>query len=79
MSSKTAAAQPRKVFLTIAQLCERWGGQSHMFVERRLKTDPNFPRPMKFSPNAKRLFALDDVEAYERRAVANGGRKGAAE
>jgi predicted DNA-binding transcriptional regulator AlpA len=55
-------------YLTATQLRARWGGVSHMFLERRLKDDPNFPKPIRLSASASawRLWALDDVEAYER-------------
>jgi predicted DNA-binding transcriptional regulator AlpA len=57
-----------KRFLPLNQLCERWGNCSHMFVERRLKTDPNFPRPVKLGSRV-RFFALDAIEAYERSKI----------
>jgi hypothetical protein len=55
-------------FLTTAQLCERWGGVSHMFIERRLKSDPNFPRPTKFDGRI-RFFDLYAIEAYEQTKI----------
>jgi predicted DNA-binding transcriptional regulator AlpA len=60
---------PDKKYLTAAQLCARYGGRSHMWVERKLKSDPRFPRPKKFGGRL-RLFDLDEIEAYERAAVA---------
>jgi hypothetical protein len=32
------------VFLTTRQLRDRYGGVSHMSIERRLVDDPEFPR-----------------------------------
>jgi predicted DNA-binding transcriptional regulator AlpA len=58
--------EQHKVYLTAAQLRERYGGVSHMWIERRLKSDPAFPRPKKFGGSALRMFALDEIEAYER-------------
>ena len=55
-------------FLTTKQLRARWGGCSHMLIERRLKSDPRFPRPMQFGKRW-RLWPLDEVEAYERSLV----------
>ena len=57
-----------KRFLTAAQLQERWGGCSHMFIERRLAGDPRFPRPVKLGGRL-RFFPLDEIEEYERACV----------
>ena len=57
-----------KRFLTTSQLRERWGDCSHMFIERRLKSDPTFPRPVKFGDRI-RFFALDAIEDYERSRI----------
>jgi predicted DNA-binding transcriptional regulator AlpA len=59
-------------YLTAIQLRQRWGGCSHMFIERRLASDPDFPRPIKLG-GRKRLFALDQVEKYERKFIARSG------
>jgi hypothetical protein len=58
-----------KRYLTVADLRQRWGNVSQMFVERRLQHDPNFPRPMKFPGGRLRLFDEEEIEAYERMAV----------
>jgi hypothetical protein len=58
-----------KKFLTVNQLCERWGGVSNMFIERRLKSDPGFPRPRKFDDGRIRFFDLDEIENYERSKI----------
>jgi hypothetical protein len=63
-----------KKYLTTKQLRERWGGCSHMLIERRMKSDPRFPQPMQFG-RRWRLWPLDQIEAYERALVV---RKGAA-
>jgi hypothetical protein len=54
-------------FITVPQLCERWGGLSHMFVERRLREDPNFPKPQRLG--RLRVFDVPTIEAYERSLV----------
>jgi predicted DNA-binding transcriptional regulator AlpA len=59
----------KKEFIRTNQLRKRWGGCSHMFIERRLKSDPTFPRPVKFGGRL-RLWDLDEVEAYERKCAA---------
>ena len=61
-----------KKFLTTAQLRERWGSCSHMFIERRLAGDPGFPQPIKLG-GRMRLWDVDEVEAYERRFIASAG------
>jgi predicted DNA-binding transcriptional regulator AlpA len=61
-------------YLTANQLRERWGGCSHMFIERRISGDPDFPRPVKLG-GRKRFFSLDQVEQYERKCVTQGASK----
>jgi predicted DNA-binding transcriptional regulator AlpA len=60
-----------KRFLTVRQLRERWGGVSHMFVERRLREDEHFPQPIKLG--RRRFFDEELIEEYERAAVHNYG------
>jgi hypothetical protein len=54
-------------FLSTVQLRQRWGGVSHMFLERRLN-EPHFPQPVRMSTRlgSKRLWPLDQIEQYER-------------
>lgn len=52
------------VYVTSTQLRKRWGGRSHMFIERLLANDPTFPRPVRLS-RAMRLWKLDDIVAWE--------------
>ena len=59
-----------KVYLTSTQLRARYGGRSHMWIERRLKADPNFPKPTTFGTGRLRFWDLDEVEAYERACAA---------
>ena len=60
-----------KVFIDRKALCARYG-VSHMFIERRLKKDPTFPKPTKFGKGTcRRYWRLDEIVAWERaRAVA---------
>jgi predicted DNA-binding transcriptional regulator AlpA len=60
----------KKKYLTVAQLRERYGGVSHMWIERRLKGDPEFPRPVKLGSSLLRMFDLDEIETYERACTA---------
>jgi hypothetical protein len=52
------------VFLQTAQLRARYGGVSHMWVERRLAGDPDFPRPTYIS--RRRFWRLADLVEWER-------------
>jgi predicted DNA-binding transcriptional regulator AlpA len=61
-----------KQFITTAQLRDRWAGVSHMFIERRLASDPTFPRPVKLGGRL-RLWDVDQIEAYERKCAAGRG------
>ena len=56
------------VYITTAQLRQRYGNLSHMWVERKLRNDPEFPRPVCFG-SSFRFFKLADVEDYERRCA----------
>jgi hypothetical protein len=56
-------------YLGTAQLRERWASCSHMYIERRLASDPTFPKPVKLGGRI-RLWVLDQIEAYERRCAA---------
>jgi predicted DNA-binding transcriptional regulator AlpA len=53
------------------QLRERWGGCSHMLIERRLRNDPDFPKPVRLGGGEKgsgwRFFDEAEIESYERR------------
>ena len=60
---------PPKQYLTATQLRARYGGVSHMWVVRRLRYDPTFPRPVKFGGSLIRLWALGEIEAWERACV----------
>jgi hypothetical protein len=55
----------------MSQLRERWSC-SHMFVERRIKTDPTFPPAYRFAvgPSAWRYWRVDEIEQWERSRVA---------
>ena len=55
-------------FIDAAQLCDRYGGVSFMWIERRLQSDPEFPRPRKFG--RLRYFDLAELESWERKTAA---------
>jgi hypothetical protein len=56
------------VWLSTRQVRDRYGGVSAMWVERRLQSDPRFPRPKKFG--RLRFFELSRLEEYERAIAA---------
>jgi hypothetical protein len=51
-------------FIGVPELRRRWNNCSQMLIEKRIKNDPNFPHVYRISRH--RLFALDEIEAYER-------------
>jgi predicted DNA-binding transcriptional regulator AlpA len=59
-----------KRYLTAAQLRERYGGRSEMWIERIMQRDAKFPRPIRIG--RFRFWAVDEIEAFERAAGAAG-------
>uniref|UniRef100_UPI00345BAF07 helix-turn-helix transcriptional regulator n=1 Tax=Roseovarius sp. BRH_c41 TaxID=1629709 RepID=UPI00345BAF07 len=51
------------IFLTDRQIAERYGVH-HLTPRRWLRSDPNFPRPVKLSPGCTR-WKLSEIEAWE--------------
>ena len=66
------------VYITTRQLRHRYGGVSHMWIERRLVDDPEFPKPVYFG--ARRFWALtllksgnaQELQSHDGPAMANG-------
>jgi hypothetical protein len=60
------------VYLTAPQVCQRYGNRSHMWLERKLASDPSFPRPRKFgrAPGSWRFFKITELVEWERAAAA---------
>jgi hypothetical protein len=56
--------QEQPVYITSRQLRDRYGGVSHMWIERRLAEDSEFPKPVFFGK--RRFWPLARLEAYER-------------
>jgi hypothetical protein len=54
--------------LPSAPVRARYGGRSHMWIERRLKDDPTFPRPIYIAK--RRYWRLADLIAWERNKAA---------
>jgi len=57
-----------QVFIGTKQLLARYGGRSHMFVERLLKNDPTFPKPTFIG--RLRFWKIADLEEWERQRAA---------
>jgi hypothetical protein len=54
-------------WMTAAQLRRRYGGMSHMWIERNLKKNPDFPRP-RFQGRL-RLFLVAEFDAYDKKLI----------
>ena len=65
---KTITNSRQENFIKRKQLLERWG-ISAMTLERRLRVDPQMPRPVRFDigPRAVRFWRLSEIETYERK------------
>jgi len=55
------------VFISARQVCQRYGGLSFMWLERKLEKDATFPPPHKFG--GRRFFKVADLIAWERAAA----------
>ncbi|MBH5369913.1 hypothetical protein [Bradyrhizobium glycinis] len=62
------SADDPDALIRTSQLRARYGGVSHMWVERRLKDDPAFPRPLYIARN--RFWRLADLVEWERAVAA---------
>jgi len=51
------------VWMTADQVCARYGGRSDMWIHRKLKTDPSFPRP-RYSGRL-RIFNVREFDEYD--------------
>ena len=60
---------PDKQFIGIRAVRQRYGGRSHMWIERKLANDPTFPKPHTFGGRL-RLWAVDELEKWERECAA---------
>jgi predicted DNA-binding transcriptional regulator AlpA len=62
MASKYCVSPALTRFLTISQLCEMLQC-TRRCIERRMRTDPEFPKPLRMSKRMLR-FRLTEIEAY---------------
>jgi predicted DNA-binding transcriptional regulator AlpA len=65
-------SKEKRLYISTRQLRERYGGVSHMWIERRLNDDPQFPRPAYFG--RRRFWSLAAIAAWERLTLCNSGR-----
>jgi hypothetical protein len=56
------------IFISARQLLARYGGRSAMWLHRKLRDDPDFPRPIYFG--RLQFYRLADLEQFERDVVA---------
>jgi predicted DNA-binding transcriptional regulator AlpA len=69
-----AKPNPMKLYLTAGQLRTRYGGRSDMWLDRIMKRDSAFPRPI--SIGRYRYWDLAAIEAYERDIAAKRDTRG---
>lgn len=62
------SADDPNALIPTAQLRARYGGVSHMWVERRLKDDPDFPRPLYIAK--RRFWRVGELCVWERTVAA---------
>lgn len=55
-------------YLTAAQVMQRYGNVSHMWIVRRMQT-ANFPTPVRLAGRL-RFWRAADLEAWERKVIA---------
>ena len=60
----TDATTERAEFVPARAVRQRYGNVSHMWIERRLKDDPSFPRPIYFG--RLRFWRIEDLREWER-------------
>lgn len=60
-----AKKQSTSVYLTAPEVQNRYG-VSHMFLVRRLQTDPDFPKPIYIG--RLRFFMIKELDEYEKKA-----------
>lgn len=53
----------RKHYLTAPQVCERYGDRSAMWLWRKMKFSPKFPRPLVIA--GRRYFDEDELDQFD--------------
>jgi hypothetical protein len=65
--ARTPRLPEERQFIGIPQLRRRWNNCSQTLIEKRIRTDPDFP-PI-YNMFRHRMVAIDEVETYERKKV----------
>jgi hypothetical protein len=76
----TGALGPRKAvpipsdakWISAKQVCTRYGGRSLMWLVRKVKSDPDFPKPTYFGP--LRYWKPVDLDVYDDLIIKQRGR-----
>ena len=58
----------QSLYVNARQVRNRYGGVSHMWIERRIADDPTFPKPVYLG--ARRYWHIEALEAWERAVAA---------
>lgn len=64
MRAHAAPASNDDTRVPIRYVRQRFGGVSHMWIERRLKDDPTFPRPIYIA--GRRFWSMQELVAWEK-------------
>jgi predicted DNA-binding transcriptional regulator AlpA len=56
------------IWMTSNQVCARYGGKSHMWLWRKIKRDPDFPKPVYFG--RMMMFSIAEQDGYDRIMIA---------
>jgi hypothetical protein len=65
---KPVPIPPDAVWITAKQVCARYGGRSHMWLDRKLRNNANFPRPA--YDGRIRIFRVAEFDDYDRALIA---------
>lgn len=65
---KSVPIPPDAVWITAKQVCARYGGRSHMWLDRKLRNNPTFPRPA--YDGRIRIFRVAEFDDYDRALIA---------
>ena len=58
---------PNALWINGKQVCERYGGRSAMWLWRKVRRDPKFPKP-RFDGRVQ-LFSVAEFDAYDRALI----------
>jgi hypothetical protein len=65
---------PGAVWMTAAQVQQRYGNRSHMWLVRQLQLNAKFPRPVYHG--RMRLWHVKELDAYDAALIAKGATGG---